>query len=452
MYEHVDIPLSDLLLDAENPRLAETQPSQQEVAIELARQQGDNILRLAADIVENGLDPTARTAVVATGDRRKRYRVLEGNRRVLALRALETPSFIAPALTTSNSRRLTELARKFEDDPIESVPCVLFESEDEAQHWIKLRHTGQNLGVGLVEWGRDERERYEERHAGTRTPARQVVDFVEKHGTLSQGARDSRQKILTSVERMLETSDARERFGVDVRNKQVLALFPADEVARSLTHFVEDLKMARVRVPDLYHVEDRRRYVASLPKAVLPKKSRKLAESVALDDLTAGRAATPAPAAPRRPRPKAKATRTTVIPKNAKLDVTNPRINRIFNELLSLNAEQFPNACSVLLRVFIELSLDHYIADKKLMADDALRSAPLAKKLKSVVKSLEDAGRIPSKLARAIEGVADGNRHVLAAPIVTFHQYVHNEYVYPRATDLYVTWDEISPFMEKVWP
>lgn len=452
MHEHANIPLVDLLLDVENPRLADPQASQQEAALELARQQGDNIIRLAADIVEKGLDPTALTAVVATGDRRKRYKVLEGNRRVLALRAIETPSLIAPVLSAGASRRLADLARKYEQDPIENVPCVLFESEEDAQHWIRLRHTGENQGVGLVSWGSEEKDRYYARHAGTRKPAGQVIEFVEKHGKLSEAARASKQGIITTVERMLETPDARQRLGIDVRNKQVVALYPADEVARSLTHFIEDLKLQRVGVPDLYKADDRKRYVENMPTAVLPKKSKKLAAPVLLDDLTAGTVSPPSPPPPRPPRRKARATRTTVIPKSANLEVTPPRINRIYNELLSLNAEQYPNACSVLLRVFIELSVDHFIADKKLMTDQQLRQAVLAKKLKAVVKSLEDDSRIPAKLARAIDAVADGQRHILAASIFNFHQYVHNEYVYPRAVDLYTTWDEMAPFMEKVWP
>ena len=452
MHEQANIPIVDLLLDVENPRIADTQATQQEAALELARQQGDNIIRLAADIVENGLDPTALTAVVATGDRRKRYKILEGNRRVLALRALETPSLIAPALSPGASRRLTELSKKYEQDPIENVPCVLFESEDDAQHWVRLRHTGENQGVGLVAWGSEEQDRYYARHAGTRKPAGQVIEFVEKHGSLSDAAKASKQGIITTVERMLETPEARQKLGIDVRNKQVVALYPVEEVAPSLTRFIEDLKLQRVGVPDLYKADDRKRYVENLPAAVLPKKSKKLAAPILLDDLTAG-TVSPPPAAPARPsRRRAKATRTTVIPKSANLDVTPPRINGIYNELLSLNAEQYPNACSVLLRVFIELSVDHFIADKKLMTDQEMRNAALAKKLKVVVKSLESSSQIPAKLARAIEAVADGQRHILAASIFNFHQYVHNEYVYPRAVDLYTTWDEIAPFMEKVWP
>src|SRR4051812_38945393 len=45
MAEIVYIPLADLLLDNENPRLSGDRTSQQEAALDLARQQGDNIVR-----------------------------------------------------------------------------------------------------------------------------------------------------------------------------------------------------------------------------------------------------------------------------------------------------------------------------------------------------------------------------------------------------------------------
>src|SRR5687768_2672150 len=102
MSEIVHIPVADLLLDADNPRLVGDMTTQQETALALTQQQGDNIVRLAADIVRFGIDPTALLAVVPTGDRRKRYKAIEGNRRLLALRALDTPSLITPVLSPAS--------------------------------------------------------------------------------------------------------------------------------------------------------------------------------------------------------------------------------------------------------------------------------------------------------------------------------------------------------------
>ena len=99
MPRNEDIVVPDLLLDPENARLGTVQTTQPATALALAAQQGRRLVNLAADIVEAGLDPAQPLTVLATGkgDRRRRYTVLEGNRRVLAIKALETPSLVAGA-------------------------------------------------------------------------------------------------------------------------------------------------------------------------------------------------------------------------------------------------------------------------------------------------------------------------------------------------------------------
>jgi hypothetical protein len=372
--EIVNIPLADLLLDDGNPRLAETQESQQDTALALARQQGDNLIRLAEDIVENGLDPTTLPAVVATADRRKRYKVVEGNRRILALRALETPSLVSAVLSAASARKLIQLAARYEQKPVGNVPCVLFDDETEVQHWVELRHTGQNQGVGLVEWGADEKDRYHARTAGSRSPAGQVIDFVEKHGRLSAEAAASNAKIITTLQRMLSTGYAREKLGIDIQNGQVIALYPTEALSRSLGRLVEDLRL-QYKVPDLYHLEQREDYIDQLPASVKPKRSKMLKTPVFLESLTAGNKSAAATTPKRRKR--SQPTRTTIIPRSSTLDVKPPRINAIYNELTTLNVEQYPNACSVLTRVFIELSVDHYVSEKKLLTEKQVRESPL---------------------------------------------------------------------------
>lgn len=86
--------MSQLLLDAENARLGSDVQTQPEIELSLARKNPGQILRLAEGIAKNGLDPTALPAVMPTPDRMKKYVVLERNRRILALKALDTPALI----------------------------------------------------------------------------------------------------------------------------------------------------------------------------------------------------------------------------------------------------------------------------------------------------------------------------------------------------------------------
>ena len=54
------------------------------------------------------------------------------------------------------------------------------------------------------------------------------------------------------------------------------------------------------------------------------------------------------------------------------------------------------------------------------------------------------------KLKKAIEGVANGSG-VLVPGVPTFHQYVHNQYSIPKPSELQRSWDELAPFMAKIW-
>ncbi len=450
--EYMTIPISDLLLDVENPRLEDEQDSQQKAAEALAEQQGDKIIRLAEDIVQYGIDPLTVTGVVATGDSRKRYRVVEGNRRVLTLRALDTPTLISPVLSPANQKKLTDLSNKFAQNPVSALRCVLLEDETDATlHWIQLRHTGENQGKGTVSWDSEQQARFNERHAGIKSPARQVIDFVNKQGALSDEAEKSPKKIITSVDRLLTSPDVRSHIGVEVEHGEVLSHYPASEVAKSLTRIVEDLKLGQIGVPDLYHVEDRRGYVQAFPRRDLPTKSARLKEPAPLHAIPSGKVGTKGGQRKKKPRRRPKRARTTVIPRESTLEVTNSRINQIFAELLDLSAEKYPNACSVLLRTFIELSVDHYLEEKKVISDDKIRNYNLSKRIKLVAKELYAANQIPNKLKKAIEKFADSN-NVMQPRLVTFHQYVHNQYVFPSANDLYGAWDELSPFVTKIWP
>jgi hypothetical protein len=89
---------ADLLINPANPRLPTPNLGQREALRELAKHLGRQLLALSADIVNHGLNPSDLPIVMPTGDDTKRYLVLEGNRRLAALRILENPEIILGAV------------------------------------------------------------------------------------------------------------------------------------------------------------------------------------------------------------------------------------------------------------------------------------------------------------------------------------------------------------------
>lgn len=453
MPDIIEVPLSDLLLDTENARLLDAGTNQQSTALSLAKDQGEKLVRMARDIVTNGMDPLSLPAVVATGDTHKRYKVLEGNRRLLSLKALETPALVSAALGPALTKQLEALSATYAASPLKTLPCVLFVDETEARRWIELRHTGQNLGVGLVEWDSDAKDRYEARHSGLRSPTGQLVDFVDKFDLLDEVAKQSDQKITTNVQRLLTSPVVRDKLGISIKKGRVLSHFPLEEIRKPLARVFDDLKTAKITVPDLYNATDRTAYANGLPDNCLPNESKRLKVSVPLDELEPTQKGKKKATAPKKtpPKPSPPPQRTSVIPRTALLNVTEPRINTIFSELLSLSADQFANASSVLLRVFLELSVDHYIVKNALMTEHQRRGAPLAKRMKAVSAHLLQQGKINAQLDTAIQKVAD-SQFLFAASTASFNQYVHNAYVFPKPSEIRLAWDELQPFVEKIWP
>src|SRR3972149_2459118 len=160
MAETQPLSLADLLIDEENPRISQPNAGQHRALQALAEHLGTKLVTLAADIVENGLDPSNMAIVMPVAGRPVRHVALEGNRRLAALRALENPDSVADALKSHPLKELRRLSRQYQQNVVESIDCVVVNNREEARHWIELRHTGQNAGAGIVPWGSDEAARF----------------------------------------------------------------------------------------------------------------------------------------------------------------------------------------------------------------------------------------------------------------------------------------------------
>lgn len=497
-YRFETIPVSRLLLDESNARLGEVQPDQRATEIALANLLGSQLLEIAQDIASRGLDPSLLLIATPDGAPSGKFRVIEGNRRLLALRALSDPSS-AHTYITGNARRkrLAEMSATFQVDPITKVRCVIFDSEDEASHWILMRHTGANDGVGLVGWDPNEQDRYKSRHmnAGVRNPAGQIVDFVNKYYPGSNSG------FVTTLDRLISTPAVRLALGIDIEKGVVYSHFAAQDVIQGLAKLVSDLRSGAISVKDVFYLDDRTRYIDDIVDH-LPDQSKRLEARVVLTDLSGpapsanGTASQPGviggaaiPASPsasasstgsssneasggsagstgtpqngalgtgssgvtqpqRKSRVREKDPRSNLIPRTCVLWINQGRINAVYHELLKLDVNEFPNSAAVALRVFVELTVDHHAVANSLITDQQLMSTPLAGKLKTLVDFLHSSGMIDIQLKRAIHKVADGGGRLST---VTFNQYVHNQFAHPTASELRTSWDELEPFMKVLW-
>jgi hypothetical protein len=114
-------------------------------------------------------------------------------------------------------------------------------------------------------------------------------------------------------------------------------------------------------------------------------------------------------------------------------------------------SHNLPNAAAVLMRVFIELSVDDYIERHDIIKNEQQRrNAKLGDKLSKVAKHIEDKGAMSSQQLMPVRR-ATSDKHLLAVSVTSFHQYLHNRHFSPIPSELRTAWDDLQPFMEEIW-
>ena len=123
-----------LEINTENPRF-EMVGNQREAIGVMIESQKNKLARLAQDIIENGLNPSDLVIVTPHEKHKMKFSVLEGNRRVTALKLLNNNDLI-PEKHKSLLNKFKMLSSEYKRNPIKDVSCVVFADIDEANRWI----------------------------------------------------------------------------------------------------------------------------------------------------------------------------------------------------------------------------------------------------------------------------------------------------------------------------
>ncbi len=431
------IRVADLLIDEENPRLPTPNKGQREALRKIAEDQDRKLLKLAEDVVEHGINPAELFIVTTTKEKPPRYVVLEGNRRICALKALEAPDTLSGAVKPATLSGLKKLSATYLENPIETVNCIPFKTRHEAQHWLALKHTGQNEGAGVVEWSADETARFRGMEKGSAPePFRQALDFAQKAGQLTA---DVRGKLHTSTfKRLIDTPAVREKLGVGYENRQIKILGDRVAVAKAIAWMAKDLVDRGISVGEVYHVKQRLAYTRKIPASVVVKAK---GSAVPASRDAAAKAAHAKRGTRRKP------TRDNLIRPECILTVHDNRSRDIEQELRKMSLQEYPNGVSVLFRVFIELSVDWYIQDQ---AVTVTTGAKLAERMRAAGDHLLKRNKITDAQNKPVRHAAQKGSY-LGPSVTLFNDYVHNGAMFPAPADLRQHWNSLQPFFQAIW-
>lgn len=150
MNYNLSIGLGELKLDPQNPRIPKSLRDSNPSEVDLINYMllDASLIELMLAIGQNGYFPGEQLLVVKDNEDGK-YKVVEGNRRLSAVKLLSNP-----ALAEVQKARVQKVLDETTERPTE-IPCLVFDDEQEIHKYLGFKHI-----TGIKEWRLLEKSRY----------------------------------------------------------------------------------------------------------------------------------------------------------------------------------------------------------------------------------------------------------------------------------------------------
>jgi len=439
----INAKLKDLDLDLENPRLHKP-ANQRDVIGQLlstGKEAEKKHLNLAKDILENGLNPTDLIIVSPASEKGRRI-VYEGNRRVCAMLCIQNPDFLE-GISNRLKRAFSDLNTKLLP---KTITCVEMSRQD-ATLWIVKKHMGVNEGRGTWTWSSLQKARWDYSVTGVMNThiAIQMIIQDDEDGMIAFEESNT-----TTVVRIIESALVQEYVGYYFKEKQIQSDLDENELRY---RFVSIIK-AVPEVRDVYTDSLAKGWVSRtfpqfkvkpVPVAVLPKSQEKSQIETVVVSATR-------PVYSRKTRaPKYGLDRKYLISKGSLPNIpSDTRLSDMYIELSQrLVVNEVANACAVLFRSFIELTLkefmrSHKIHDTKEMVDKLRNTKKVELSLKE--KLFASIDKLIVLYPDEKKALASAKQAISSTPlyqISDMNAFVHDPNFHPDPSGLKSTWDNL---------
>ena len=420
----------DIDLHEENPRHKKL-ITQEEIIEYLLND--EQVLDLAKSISKLGLNPLEKCGVVKRKGNAGYY-TAEGNRRLCALKLLENPN-----LAPSGKRSAFEKLSKNSKHP-KTLDVVVFISYNAGRPWLEIMH-GPNSGASRKKWGSDEKSRFSGKDRNSLALA--VLDYAERRGFITY---EQRQKTLTTAARYLSNPTFRKTLGIvsGVREQNIRLNLGEEVFDKGVQRFCQDLCDDSGNSP----VTSRSKAIDWVAYAETIKKEESLPDVKVQEhevDLGATKKKRKQRKKKQKPSPD---SRPHIIPNSCALQITDPKLQRLYDELRTIECDKFPFAAAFLLRTFLEnVCVDYHRAE--IGPFNRSRNTKLHHCMLAICKHMTDNKLVPSKPEKPaltrLKRAANNDQDLLSPN--TLGVFVHGANI-PDPVQLKREWDNIQAIVE----
>jgi hypothetical protein len=357
--------------------------------------------------------------------------VFDGNRRICCLKLLLDPK-LAPS--ESWLEFFSELASPEVIEAFSTIECEVETDLATIDELLYRRHTGSQDGVGRSQWDPEGKSFFLQRTGRASLGLGETIEKVLKY---EQMIPQETSLPWSNLERLLSSEPIRKRAGISFSGGALTYLTDKQKNMQTLKRIADDLSTRKIVLGDLWNNDGKRRYLDRLKNEgfaidVAPTGRPALVETIN------GGAAQVAQRARKGPAPKDKHLISNAD-KNPFLDQPDlERAEKIWGELqFALKFDRHDNAIAVLMRVLLELAINHYARNQGLAFGS---SEPFSRRVSSVADSMLNRGLLDTK-ARAIIKKFESDRPIVSAH--SMHQYVHNANFHPARSDLKAIWNAV---------
>lgn len=344
-----EVTLNKLLLDVENIRLEISNKTQDVVITDLFI--NENAMQILESIYKNGLFPDEIPVVIK---QKNKYIVIDGNRRVVSLKAMLTPG-IAP---TKYQQKIKKMMQGY--SPIKTTKVMVAPGRKDVDKYLAAKHTKTTRRP----WSALRRAYFYYAQKENGTNIEKLIEKYENKGipryikmyemqkialSLKSISDYERQTVsgknfeISTLERLYNDKYVQEKLGIsfDSTTGQVSAPKDSDAFDKAYSRIVSDIVYKRITSrKEIKDEDDRKKYINTFIPDKITSKVKVGAEKFVPKKVVG--------------------LQKYLIPRTISSNLESPAIEKVLEELKTVHYRKFPNISADALRSLLEAVLKKY--------------------------------------------------------------------------------------------